>query len=81
MHTGFLEISARTEAGDKLDVRRRSWRARLPLPEPENRVSRRRAAWIAASCSPSTAVSQQPDPGLEQSRLPRPVAGSNSGSA
>ena len=54
--TGFLEIERHDRGYDKPDVRRKTWTEFLkPLSEPEL-STRRRAAWIAASRSATTAV-------------------------
>ena len=55
--TGFLEIERHDRGYDKPDVRRKTWTEFLkPLPEPAAVPSRRRAAWIAAFRSATTAV-------------------------
>ena len=54
--TGFLEIERHDRGYDKPDVRRKTWTEFLkPLPEPAL-SDRRRAAWIAAFRSVTTAV-------------------------
>ena len=54
--TGFLEIERQDRGYEKPDIRRRSWQEFVkPLPDAET-ASRRRAAWIAASRSATTAA-------------------------
>ena len=73
--TGFLEIERHDRGYDKPDVRRKTWKEFVkPLPEPE--LSRAGGALhgLRHSVLSQRLSGQQPDPGLEQPGLSRPVA-------
>jgi len=80
--TGFLEIERQDRPYEKPDIRRRSWKEFVkPLPEVENRKQAARCMDCGIPFCHEGLPGQQSDPGLEQPRLPRPVAGGAQGAA
>ena len=74
--TGFLEIERHDRTYDKVGARLKTWKEFVqPLPLPEVGRAGRALHGLRHPVLPPGLPGQQPDPGLQQPGLPRPVEG------